>query len=108
MTVYGVMHQRQPPDSLAALRAAVAAEEAFGLVALHDLATLSGSLVLGLAVVRRALDPGEAWELSRIDETWQAEKWGSDDEAEAAALARRADFLHAAAFSSMLSRAAHT
>jgi chaperone required for assembly of F1-ATPase len=108
MTVYGVMHQRQPPDSLAALRAAVAAEEAFGLVALHDLVTLSGSLVLGLAVVRRALDPGEAWELSRIDETWQAEKWGSDDEAEAAALARRADFLHAAAFSSLLSRAAHT
>ncbi len=38
----------------------------------------------------------EAWELSRIDETWQAEQWGLDAEAEAAADLRRADFLRAA------------
>ena len=83
-------------------RAAVAAESDFGLVALHDLVALSGSLVLGLAVRRGALDPAEAWELSRLDETWQAEQWGLDSEAEAAAAVRRAGFLDAARLSTLL------
>ena len=80
----------------------MAAEDAFGLVALHDLVALSGSLVLGLAVRRGALDPPRRWELSRLDETWQAEQWGLDSEAEAAAAARRAGFLDAARLSTLL------
>lgn len=101
-TATGVMHVPQPPASLAALRAAVAAEDAFGLVALHDLATLSGSLVLGLAVRRDALAPEQAWALSRIDEAWQAEQWGIDSEAEAAADAGSRAFADAAGFSAAL------
>ena len=91
----GLIHHPQPAASLAALRDAVAAHDAFGLVALQELVTLSGSLLLGLAVARGALAAEAAWELSRIDETWQAEQWGRDAEAEAAAAARRADFLRA-------------
>lgn len=97
VAVTGVMHVAQPPASLAALRAAVAAEDAFGLTALHELVSISGSLVLGLAVARGALDPAEAWALSRIDEDWQAEQWGLDAEAVAAASIRSEDFLRAAA-----------
>ena len=92
----GVMHAGQPAASLAALRAAVADEGPLGLTALHELVSLSGSLVLGLAVAWGALDPGAAWDLSRLDETWQAEQWGLDPEAEAAAAVRREDFLRAA------------
>jgi chaperone required for assembly of F1-ATPase len=95
VAVTGVMHEPQPPASLAALRAAVAAEDAFALVALHELVSLSGSLVLGLAVRRGALDAAVAWNLSRLDETWQAEQWGLDSESEAAAARRRADFVRA-------------
>lgn len=95
VAVTGVMPQAQPPASLAALRAAVAAEDAFALTALHELVALSGSLVLGLAVARGALDAGEAWDLSQIDETWQAEQWGLDAEAETAAELRRAAFIRA-------------
>jgi chaperone required for assembly of F1-ATPase len=51
--------------------------------------------VLGLAVSRRALAATEAWELSRIDETWQEEQWGRDAEAEAAAARKREAFLRA-------------
>jgi chaperone required for assembly of F1-ATPase len=91
----GVMHMPQPETSLAALREAVAAEDSFGLTALHELVSLSGSLVLGLAVARGALDANDAWTLSRIDEAWQAEQWGLDDEAEAAAEIRRGAFLRA-------------
>jgi chaperone required for assembly of F1-ATPase len=102
VAVTGVMHEAQPAPSLAALRAAVAAEDPFALVALHELVTLSGSLVLGLAVRRGALDAEAAWELSRIDETWQAEQWGLDSQAEAAAARRRADFLRAARMLALL------
>lgn len=102
LTIAGVMHRRQPPASLATLGGAVAAEDAFGLVALHDLVALSGSLVLGLAVRRHALDAPTAWDLSRIDEAWQAEQWGADAEAEAASAAARAGFLQAAAFAALI------
>ena len=47
------------------LRDAVAEHDPFALTGLHDLVTLSGSLVLGLAVARRALDAAEAWRLRR-------------------------------------------
>jgi chaperone required for assembly of F1-ATPase len=62
---------------------------------LHDLVTLSGSLVLGLAVSRGALGGDEAWSLSRVDEAWQNEQWGVDMEAAAAVERGREDFLRA-------------
>lgn len=106
IAVAGVMHQEQPPHSLDALRAAVGAHDAFALTALHELVTLSGSLVLGLAVSRGALAPEVAWELSRVDEVWQSELWGEDAEAAAAAARRRADFLRAAKLLTMLAEPA--
>ncbi len=96
LTVTGVMHRPQPAASLAALRAAVAAHGPFALTALHELVALSGSLVLGLAVSAGALEPPAAWALSRLDEAWQAEQWGIDAEAEAAAERAAAGFDSAA------------
>lgn len=93
--IEGVMHQPQPAASLAALREAVAARDDFTLAGLYELVSLSGSLVLGLAVAEGALDASAAWELSRIDEGWQEEHWGLDSEAEQTAEARRSAFLQA-------------
>lgn len=94
----GVVHTPQPEASLAALRARVAAQDAFGLVALSELVALSGSLVLGLAALEGRAAPEALWETARLDETWQAELWGRDPEAEAAAADRRRAFLDAARF----------
>lgn len=94
----GVMPIDQPPESLRRLRAAVAAQDRFRICALHDLVALSGSLVLGLAAVERFAPPEALWALSRIDEDWQREQWGDDDEALAVTARREAGFLHAAAF----------
>jgi chaperone required for assembly of F1-ATPase len=92
----GVMPLPQPPASLAALHRAVAGHDAFALTGLHELVSLSGSLVLGLAVSRGALAADMAWPISRVDEIWQAGQWGLDAEAEAAAEAKRRAFLQAA------------
>lgn len=84
----GVIPVAQDPDALARLRARLAPLTPWQLTALHDLVTLPGSLILGLAVLEERLDADAAYALSRIDETFQTEQWGRDDEAETAAAAR--------------------
>jgi chaperone required for assembly of F1-ATPase len=94
----GLMPVAQPAGALAALRAAVAAHDAFRLAALHDLVTIPGSLVLGLAVARGVLTADAAFSLSRIDDDWQAEQWGVDEEAAESAARKRAEILVAGRF----------
>ncbi|MBN2907618.1 MAG: ATPase [Rhodobacteraceae bacterium] len=94
----GVMPRAQPPASLSALSARVGALDPFELTALHDLVGLSGSLVIGLAAMEDFLPAPQLWDISRIDETWQEEQWGTDDEAAEAAAVKRRDFLRARDF----------
>lgn len=96
--IAGVMHIDQPEPSLARLRAAVLGMTHFQLAAFHDLVAMSGSLVLALAVTRRRLTSDAAWTLSRIDEDWQIEAWGIDEEAARITALKRAAFLHADRF----------
>ena len=100
-TTVGVVHVAQPPETLARLGEAVAALHPFRLAALSNLVTLAGSLVIGLAVVEDAIEPGDAWDAASIDERWQAEQWGEDEEASLRAEARRVDFLIAAEFAAL-------
>lgn len=92
----GVVHQPQSAGALARAVELTKAMDAFELAAFHDLVSLSGSFVLGLAAARRMRPPQELWELSRLDETWQQEHWGIDDEAAASAAIKSAAFKHAA------------
>jgi len=94
----GVMHVEQNPDVLQRLRDQVAAFDDFALAAAHDLISLSGSLILALAVTRDRLSPQEAWLLSRIDEDWQIKQWGEDEEALATAAIKQNAFMDAARF----------
>ncbi|MBN2631019.1 MAG: ATPase [Rhodobacteraceae bacterium] len=95
---HGVIPILQPEDSLHRLRAHVAAHCPFRMTALHDLVAISGSLILGLAVARRRLSGDEAFAISRIDEHWQIEQWGDDEDAAALEQTRRAAFLTAERF----------
>jgi chaperone required for assembly of F1-ATPase len=89
----GLNHVDQTPDALAALRQAVEALDPFALGAAHVIASITGSLVLALAVADGATTAAHVFELSRLDETYQAEKWGEDAEAakRATALAHELD-----------------
>ena len=49
--------------------------------ALHTITTATGSLVLALALTEGHIDSQTAWMLSRVDEMFQAEHWGMDEEA---------------------------
>ena len=91
----GVMHAPQSPDALNQLSKRVHAMDCFALAGFHDLVSLSGSLILGFAAAQDVKTPAEIWDISRLDEIWQAELWGADDEAEATAAIKKAAFLHA-------------
>ncbi len=94
----GIMHIAQPEAALARANALVARLNPFQLAAFHDLVALSGSLVIALAVIHGRLDPQAAWSLSRIDEDWQIEEWGADEEAAELTAIKHEAFLQAARF----------
>jgi len=91
----GVIHKPQNPPALAALGARTHALDAFRLAAFHDLVSLSGSLVLGFAAIEKLQKIETLWEISRLDEIWQIEQWGVDDDAEALTSLKKSSFLHA-------------
>lgn len=90
--VSGVIHRPQPARTLDQLRKALEARNAFELAALSPLVTISGSLVIALALAEGAIDLESAWAAATLDEAWQAEQWGEDAEAAAVLEARRMDF----------------
>ncbi len=99
--VAGVLHKPQPAEAIATLRYRVHELGAFQLAAFHDLVSLSGSLILGFAAAQGWRDADEIWQISRLDEIWQAEQWGDDEEAMQAAEVKRSAFLHAKRFYDM-------
>jgi chaperone required for assembly of F1-ATPase len=98
----GIIHMPQPPETLARLAAAVAARDAFGLAGLSPLVTISGSLLIALALAEGALSLDQAWAAATLDEQWQAGQWGEDAEAAAALAGHRRDFAAAARFLALL------
>ncbi|WP_424969892.1 ATP12 family chaperone protein [Dinoroseobacter sp. S76] len=91
----GIVPVDQNAADLAKLAEAVHSYEPFALTGLHDLIAISGSLVLGLAVARGRLTPEEGFDLSRIDENWQIEQWGEDEEEAELVSLKRTDYLRA-------------
>jgi chaperone required for assembly of F1-ATPase len=78
----GIAFIEQPADALLALEQAVWRHDDFALAGLHAVATITGSLVLALALSGARLSAAEAFALAMLDEDFQAEKWGRDAEAE--------------------------
>lgn len=79
----GAAYVEQPPEALARLRQVLLRRDAFALTALAGIVAILGSLVLALALAEGRLTAEEAYGLSRLDETFQNERWGTDAEAEA-------------------------
>lgn len=88
----GLMPIAQPQEALQAVRRTLADVDPLSLAALHVLTTITGSALLAIAHWQGLLSADEAWRAATVDETWQREQWGRDEEAEAHAAARHAEF----------------
>ena len=93
----GVMHVAQPPETIAAFRAAIDRfDDPVALAALSVVTALTGSAVVALALARGRLSADEAWRIAHVDEDFQIARWGEDDEATARRAARWRDMEAAA------------
>ena len=101
-TVCGIMHRAQPEETVSRLGLAVAARDPFRLAGLSPLVTISGSLIVALALAEGEIGLERAWAAAMLDEQWQAEQWGDDPLAADASAARRRDFDAAYRFLTLL------
>jgi chaperone required for assembly of F1-ATPase len=98
----GVMPIRQPTEVLGACSALLEKYSDFELAAVYDLITLSGSFVIGIATASEKITVSKAWAASRIDEEWQIDEWGKDEDASTLAKTRQEAFERAAFVLSLL------
>ncbi|MHB9878659.1 ATP12 family chaperone protein [Pacificimonas sp. ICDLI1SI03] len=96
--VDGIMHEAQPDMTLQRLAAALDGFDDFALAAAQPLTTISGSLIVTLALLEGEIDVETAWNAGHLDELWQVEQWGEDQEAAVMRAHRRQAFEHAATF----------
>ncbi len=96
--VHGIMHRAQPVETIERLAVPIATRDPFELAPLAPVVTITGSLVLALALVERAFEPETVWLAANLDEDWQAEQWGLDPLAFRAREVRRQDFDAAVTF----------
>jgi chaperone required for assembly of F1-ATPase len=94
----GIMHVRQDADAVASVRAAVQDRDPFALAGLHAITTLTGSVLIALALIEGRLDVDAAWNAGSLDDLWSLEVWGYDDEAAHRMQQRRREFDAAVAF----------
>ena len=92
----GIVHVRQPAQAVAAARKALPSDP-WAVGALHVVTTLTGSVLLALALMAGRLDADEVWSAAHVDEDWNSEQWGVDEEAAVQRASRLVDFRAAAA-----------
>lgn len=91
----GIVHVTQPEQAIKAARAEFPSDP-WQVAALHVVTTLTGSALLALALLHGVLDQEQVWAAANVDEDWNIEKWGLDEEVAARRAARLVDFKAAA------------
>ena len=96
--VSGIVHRSQPEATLAALRSRLDALDDFSLAGLQTMTSLAASLCVGLSALEVDADAAALWDAANLEELWQVELWGRDDQAEARREKRRREFMAAFEF----------
>ncbi len=91
-TVTGIAHRTQSRAALDVAGRRLEALDPFTLAGVHELTTLSGSVLIALSLLGGVLSPDAAWAAAHADEDWQISQWGGDDEAAERRKKRRGDF----------------
>ncbi|WP_319413763.1 ATP12 family protein [uncultured Cohaesibacter sp.] len=88
----GILAVEQSPVMGERLRRLWADLDIFQLGAVHSIMTLTGSALLAFALWDGFLGPDAVWTAAMIDEDWNIELWGEDEEASKRRQFRRAEF----------------
>lgn len=93
--VSGIIHRAQSAEAMQKLSDRLGRFDDFSLATLTTIASLGASLVVGLAAFEGDGAGDVLWDAVNLEEDWQAELWGRDEEAEARRQSRKGDFLGA-------------
>ncbi|MCP1200710.1 ATP12 family chaperone protein [Notoacmeibacter sp. MSK16QG-6] len=81
-TTGGIVFTEQPADALETISRHISTyDNPFQLAAIHSMTTLTGSVMLALAVAAEKFDAETAWSAAHVDEDWNIALWGEDYEA---------------------------
>ncbi|WP_019962400.1 ATP12 family chaperone protein [Woodsholea maritima] len=89
----GVVAIEQPHGSIEALRRHALALDNWRLTGLSSAVPILSSAILGFALLEAEGSGENLFEASRLDETYQSERWGEDSEAAQAAANKKRDLL---------------
>jgi chaperone required for assembly of F1-ATPase len=88
----GVMHVEQPRESIAVVGLHLKQDaDPFRLASLHVMTSIAGSALIALALEAGELSFDEAWNAAHVDEDWNIDQWGEDEEAQVRRAFRRRD-----------------
>tara|TARA_B110000003_G_scaffold22794_1_gene21907 strand:- start:844 stop:1572 length:729 start_codon:yes stop_codon:yes gene_type:complete len=104
----GIVYIPQNEQMFSEIRIKISNLSIFELTAFYDMVSITGSLILGLAIINGRLSAEKAYQLSRVDELWQLEQWGDDEEAQAASNLKNEAILHSEEFFSLSGRTKST
>lgn len=98
----GVMPIKQADDTLKTAEGLLTDKDDFRLAGLYNLISLSGSFIIGVAIEQGRVAAEEGFDLAFLDELWQAQKWGSDTEADDRRKMIKQNMIEASAYLSLL------
>jgi chaperone required for assembly of F1-ATPase len=93
--IEGIVYAAQPDAALAAARKAIPTDH-WRLGAVASITTITGSGLLALALAHGGIGADAAWAAAHVDDDWQMEYWGRDEQALERRAHRLADFQAAA------------
>ncbi|MEO9635478.1 MAG: ATP12 family protein [Parasphingorhabdus sp.] len=96
--IYGIRYEAQPAATIENLGAVVDGQDDFVVAAMLSLVGLTGSLIATLALVEQTRDAETLWPLVNLEELWQEQQWGRDDQAVATRNLKQAEFEAATRF----------
>jgi chaperone required for assembly of F1-ATPase len=88
----GIVHQPQPPATLAKLDEALATESLLPLTAMNAIMSITGSGLLAIALRHRLLDAEQVWLAAHVDEDHNIALWGEVEEITTRRAKRRKEF----------------
>ncbi|MEE9375894.1 MAG: ATP12 family protein [Rhizobiaceae bacterium] len=79
----GIIHIEQSPEAIASFSAHVGMiDNPIVLAATHVVMALTGSAIIAMAALKDHITLDDAWRIAHLDEDWNIEQWGTDEEAQ--------------------------
>ena len=91
----GIVPIEQPVETMHLLISKMKNMSVLKLTVFHELVTISGSYILGLAAVEKVMPSENIWNAAILDETWQSSAWGEDQEQKKNLELKKVDFFKA-------------